>query len=191
MVPRKPARDAELRPAERTAQIPRCASEIVRQAIRVTPGRFSAGLLLYRRGGASLEVLLVHPGGPLWAKRDRGAWSVPKGEPAPGEPPLAAALREFAEELGSEPNIDLGELLDLGTVRQRNGKIVAAWAASSDFDHETMKSNSFEMEWPPRSGVSVAFPEVDRAAWFELETAMSKILFAQTPFITRLSALLG
>jgi predicted NUDIX family NTP pyrophosphohydrolase len=157
----------------------------------VSPGRFSAGLVLYRGACASLEVLLVHPGGPLWAKRDWGAWSIPKGEPEPGEDPLTTALREFAEELANPPEIDPRRLIELGTVRQASGKIVAAWAAEGDFDAGSAVSNTFEMEWPPRSGTIAAFPEIDRAAWFDLETARSKIVPAQAAFLDRLIVLLA
>ena len=124
----------------------------------------SAGLLLYRQPAGELEVLLVHPGGPLWARRDLGAWSIPKGEYGPEEDPLTAARREFLEELGSPPPD--GELLDLGEIRQRSGKLVRAWALAADFDATRIKSNLFSMQWPPRSGQMREFPEVDRAQWF-------------------------
>ncbi|WP_375492104.1 NUDIX domain-containing protein [uncultured Jatrophihabitans sp.] len=144
----------------------------------------SAGLLLYRQTGAGLEVLLVHMGGPFWVNRDAGAWSVPKGEVAPDEDLLAAARREFAEELGS-PAPD-GELTELGQIRQRNGKVVTAWALDADFDADTVSSNTFEMEWPPRSGVRRSFPEVDRAAWFDVATARAKLVTGQSGLLDRL-----
>ena len=130
--------------------------------------------------------MLVHPGGPFWSKRDDGAWSIPKGEIEPGEAPLQVALREFREELGQEP--PSGETVHLGSVRQAGGKIVHAWAVAGDFDAGRMKSNSFEIEWPPRSGKKQAFPEVDRAGWFDLEVASRKILAGQRPFLDRLKA---
>lgn len=152
--------------------------------------RRSAGLLLFRRGRSGLEVLLAHPGGPLWARRDAAAWTVPKGEYGPDEEPLHAARREFAEELGS-PAPSTDALIELGDVRQRGGKIVTAWAAEGDFDPSTMTSNTFEMEWPPRSGRRRSFPEIDRAAWFDLPTAREKILPAQAEFLDRLAAIVG
>jgi len=147
----------------------------------------SAGLLLYRLRGGAPEVLLVHPGGPFWTKRDLGAWSIPKGEIEPGQSALDVARREFEEELGQPP--PQTEFIPLGSVRQAGGKVVHAWAAPGDFDVDRLKSVSFEMEWPPRSGRSQAFPEVDRAAWFDLETARRKILPAQSAFIVRLQAI--
>jgi predicted NUDIX family NTP pyrophosphohydrolase len=149
----------------------------------------SAGILLYRGAGASLEVLLVHPGGPLWARRDLGAWSIPKGEHEPDEEPLAAARREFAEELGCEP--PPGEALALGEVRQRGGKRVRAFALEGDLDTETIHSNEFELEWPPRSGLRRRFPEVERAAWFALEGARERINPAQAELLDRLAARLS
>ena len=151
--------------------------------------RRSAGILLYRVRDGGAEVLLVHPGGPFWAKRDLGAWSIPKGEYDDGEDPRACALRELEEELGSAP--PLGELLDVGSVRQKGGKEVVAWAAEGDFDPAALRSNTFEMEWPPRSGRHREFPEVDRAEWFEPEEARERILPAQTPFLDRLAERLG
>src|SRR6184192_2442889 len=125
----------------------------------------SAGLLLYRMRDGVAEVLLVHPGGPFWKKRDEGAWSIPKGEIEPDETPLEVARREFREELGSDaPD---GELMPLGSVRQAGGKVVQAWAASGDLDPAAIRSMTFEMEWPPRSGRTQAFPEVDKDAWFD------------------------
>jgi predicted NUDIX family NTP pyrophosphohydrolase len=133
-------------------------------------------------------VLLVHPGGPLWAGRDAGAWSIPKGEHDDGEDPRACALREFAEETGT--GLPADALSDLGTVRQRSGKLVRAWAAEGDLDAEAIRSNTFEMEWPPRSGRRQRFPEVDRAAWFALEEARERLNPAQGPLLDRLRALL-
>lgn len=141
---------------------------------------------MYRGKGASLELLLVHPGGPFWAKKDDGAWSVPKGEYGAGEDPLAAARREFAEELGAPP--PEGSYLDLGDVTQRGHKTVVAFAVEGDFDPAALKCNLFEMEWPPKSGRMQSFPEVDRAAWFSPAAARAKILPRQAPFIDRLGA---
>jgi predicted NUDIX family NTP pyrophosphohydrolase len=149
----------------------------------------SAGILLYRHAGGGLEVLLVHPGGPFFARRDDGAWSIPKGVHEDGEEPLAAARREFAEELGS-PCPD-GEALDLGEIRQKSGKRVMAWAVAGDLDASTIASNTFEVEWPPRSGRKQTFPEVDRAAWFALDAARVKLLAAQAEFLDRLAERLG
>jgi predicted NUDIX family NTP pyrophosphohydrolase len=132
----------------------------------------SAGLLLYRGAGSSCEVLLVHPGGPFWAKKDDGAWSIPKGLIEEGEDPLAAAKREFAEETGLLPN---GEFFEIGQFKQPGGKVVQAWAVRGDFDPRQLKCNTFTMEWPPRSGQMRAFPEVDRAAWFAPDDALRKI----------------
>jgi predicted NUDIX family NTP pyrophosphohydrolase len=145
----------------------------------------SAGIVLFRRRGGGPEVLLVHPGGPFFARRDDGAWSIPKGLYEPGEEPLACARREFAEELGS-PCPD-GPVLELGEIRQSNGKRVTAWAVEGDLDAETITSNSFTLEWPPRSGRTQEFPEVDRAAWFALAAAHRKILAAQAPLLDRLA----
>jgi predicted NUDIX family NTP pyrophosphohydrolase len=138
---------------------------------------------MYRRAGPGLELLLVHPGGPFWKKRDAGAWSIPKGEYAPGEEPLAVAVREFEEETGAKL---LGEFQPLGDVVQKGGKIVAAWAVEGDLDPATIRSNTFEIEWPPKSGRTAAFPEVDRAGWFSPDEAREKILPSQSPFIARL-----
>jgi predicted NUDIX family NTP pyrophosphohydrolase len=132
-------------------------------------------------------VLLVHPGGPFWAKRDLGAWSIPKGEPGEGEDLRQCALRELAEELGpAAPSLDPDDLIELGSVRQKAGKVVHAWAAEGEFDPTALSSNSFELEWPPRSGKRRKFPEVDRAEWFDPAGAQRKILPAQGPFIERL-----
>jgi predicted NUDIX family NTP pyrophosphohydrolase len=150
------------------------------------PPRRSAGILLYRDGP---EVLLVHPGGPFWAKKDAGAWSIPKGEHEDGEDAQAAALREFAEETGSAPAP--GELTDLGTVRQKSGKVVQAWALAGDLDADAIRSNTFELEWPPRSGRKAEFPEVDRAAWFGLAEARERINPAQAAFLDRLRELIS
>jgi predicted NUDIX family NTP pyrophosphohydrolase len=146
----------------------------------------SAGILLFRRGPGGTELLLVHPGGPYWAKRDAGAWSIPKGEIEDGEGPRECALRELAEELGPAPALDPTQLLELGSVRQRGGKLVEAWAAEGDFDPAGLDSVSFAIEWPPRSGAERQFPEVDRAEWFDPGRARAKILPAQAPFIDRL-----
>lgn len=149
--------------------------------------RTSAGLLMYRRTPGGIEVFLVHPAGPFWAKKDAGAWSIPKGEYVPGEDPLDAARRELTEETGIVPN---GELVELGVVKQAGGKIVTAWAFEGDCDADTIRSNSFAMEWPPGSGRQQEFPEVDRAGWFDLETAEEKILKGQLDFIRRLGEML-
>ena len=147
--------------------------------------RRSAGILLHRRGADGREVLLVHPGGPFWARRDDGAWSIPKGEYADDEDPVAAARREFEEELGSALPAET-ELRELGEVRQKNGKRVVAWAAEGDLDASTARSNTFEIEWPPRSGRRQVFPEIDRAEWFTLARAREKLLPAQAAFLDRL-----
>jgi predicted NUDIX family NTP pyrophosphohydrolase len=145
----------------------------------------SAGLLLYRRrDGDRIEVLLVHPGGPFWAGRDAGAWSVPKGEYEAEEDPRLAARREFQEELGT-PAPDSDEL-DLGEVRQRSGKIVSAWAIEGDLDASRIVSNTCLVQWPPGSGKQIEVPEVDRAEWFELEQAQEKINDAQVALLERL-----
>jgi predicted NUDIX family NTP pyrophosphohydrolase len=141
-------------------------------------------LLLFRGAGEDLQVLLVHPGGPFWSNRDLGAWSIPKGECEEGEDPRSAAWREFGEELGSPA--PEGDALELGEVRQKAGKTVVAWAIAGDLDHETITSNTFTMEWPPRSGRSQAFPEVDRAGWFSLAEARERINPAQAALLDRL-----
>jgi predicted NUDIX family NTP pyrophosphohydrolase len=130
------------------------------------------------------EVLLVHPGGPFWARKDAGAWSIPKGEHGDDEDPREAARREFEEETGTA--LAPGELADLGTVKLKSGKLVAAFAVEGDLDPERIRSNTFELEWPPRSGRTQTFPEVDRAGWFDLEAAREKLNPAQTPFLDRL-----
>lgn len=145
--------------------------------------------MLYRLGSSgALEVFLVHPGGPFWARKDRGAWSIPKGEVDDGEDLLAAARREFAEETGFAL---AGEAVALGCVRQRSGKLVYAWAIRGDADPAQLRSNPFELEWPPRSGVMRSFPEVDRAALFDLAEARRRILPAQAEFLDRLAAASG
>jgi len=145
----------------------------------------SAGIVLHRGHGDGLEVLLVHPGGPVWARRDAGVWSIPKGEYGDDEDPLAAARREFAEELGT-PAPD-GEALELGEVRQKSGKRVRAWALAGDLDAEQIQSNTFSMQWPPRSGRIQELPEVDRAQWFGLDEAREKLNPAQVEFLDRLA----
>jgi predicted NUDIX family NTP pyrophosphohydrolase len=147
----------------------------------------SAGLLLYRQIDGGLEVLLVHPGGPIWARRDAGAWSAPKGEYAAGEAPLSAARREFEEELGVAPPD--GPVEDLGEVRQKSGKVVRAWALPGELDAGAVHSNTFSMEWPPRSGKLQEFPEVDRAQWFTVDEARRRINRAQVELLDRLEAL--
>jgi predicted NUDIX family NTP pyrophosphohydrolase len=149
----------------------------------------SAGILLYRGRGDGVEVLLVHPGGPLWASRDEGAWSIPKGEYPDGEDPLDAARREFEEELGSAP--PGGEAADLGEIRQKSGKRVRGWALAGDLDATRITSNTFELEWPPRSGRRIEIPEVDRAEWFGLAAARAKINGGQVPLLDRLEQLLA
>ena len=151
--------------------------------------KLSAGLLVYRRGDDGLEVLLVHPGGPYWAKKDDGAWSIPKGEYEPDEDPLQVALREFEEETGKAPP-DPASAVSLGELRQPSGKVVSAWAVEGDVDVAEVHSNTFEMEWPPRSGRTQEFPEVDRAGWFGPEAARRKLLRGQLGFIERLLELL-
>ena len=157
----------------------------------------SAGILLFRRtGGAApepgIEVLLVHPGGPFWARKDLGAWSVTKGEYAESEDPVACALRELGEELGpTAPALDAADLIELGEVRQKGGTTVACWAAEAEFDPATLASNEFELEWPPRSGKRQSFPEVDRAEWFDLAAAREKLIPAQAELIDRLLERLG
>jgi predicted NUDIX family NTP pyrophosphohydrolase len=146
--------------------------------------RRSAGILLHRRSPHGVEVLLVHPGGPFWAKKDAGAWSLPKGEYDDAEDPQVCARREFEEELGSPP--PAGELTHLGSVRQKSGKVVQAWALEGDFDPAGFHSNTFEMEWPPRSGRRREFPEVDQAQWFSLPEARERINSAQAAFLDRL-----
>jgi predicted NUDIX family NTP pyrophosphohydrolase len=147
--------------------------------------KISAGILLFRRRPPELEVMLVHPGGPFWAKKDLAAWSIPKGLADEGEDLLAAAKREFLEETGMAVD---GEFLDLGTHKQPSGKTIAAWACEGDFDPATLKSNTFSLEWPPRSGRMPEFPEVDRAAWYSIDDALVKISKGQKPIVAALKA---
>jgi predicted NUDIX family NTP pyrophosphohydrolase len=144
----------------------------------------SAGILLYRLRPAGPEVLLGHMGGPFWAKKDDGGWSIPKGEHGPDEDPLAVARREFEEELGS--SVPTQELVPLGALRVTSGKVLTVWAAEGDLDAAAAQSNTFTVEWPPRSGRLQEFPEIDRAAWFGLEEARSKLVKGQVPFLDRL-----
>ena len=150
--------------------------------------QLSAGIILFRRGKAGVEVLLAHPGGPFWRNRDEGAWMIPKGLVEPGEDPLAAAKREFEEELGTPAS---GELVPLCRIRQKSGKQVETFALEGDFDAETVLSNHFMLEFPPRSGEFRSFPEVDRAAWLSLEEARRKILPSQMPILDALEARLA
>jgi predicted NUDIX family NTP pyrophosphohydrolase len=144
----------------------------------------SAGILLHRVADGAVQVLLVHPGGPFWARRDAGVWSIPKGEYEDGDDPRACALREFEEETGTAlPPI---ELTDLGELKQKSGKLVRAFAAEGNLDAEAVTSNTFEMEWPPRSGRIAEFPEIDRAGWFDIEEARDKLVPAQAEFLDRL-----
>ena len=143
----------------------------------------SAGILLYRIQQNNIEIFLVHPGGPFWSKKDDGAWSIPKGEFNENEEPLAAAKREFEEETGIKIS---GDFMQLSPVKQKGGKMVYAWAVEGDIDPEKIKSNSFELEWPPRSGKMKSFPEIDKAGWFHLSDAQKKILEAQSALIREL-----
>lgn len=154
--------------------------------------KLSAGIVLYRRGktpGKALEVFFVHPGGPFWKNKDAGAWSIPKGEYGNGEDPLAVARREFQEETGFK--LPAGDFLTLGEVRQAGGKIVKAWALKGDCAANEIKSNLFSIEWPPKSGRMQEFPEVDRAAWFNLDAAREKLLAGQRQFLDRILLLAG
>jgi predicted NUDIX family NTP pyrophosphohydrolase len=148
----------------------------------------SAGILLYRIRSGRLEVLLAHPGGPFWAKKDAGAWTIPKGEIDEAEDAMAAARRELAEETGIEVP---GELVALTPVRQRSGKVVHAWAARGDCDPASIRSNTFSMEWPPRSGRQQEFPEIDRVAWFAIDEARARILPAQASLLAELERIVG
>ena len=148
----------------------------------------SAGILLFRRNRGSVEVLLGHPGGPFWKKKDHGAWSIPKGLISFGEAPLDAAKREFEEETGYRP---CGEFIALGDAKQPGGKTVHVWATEDDWNPDELKSNMFEMEWPPRSGKHQSFPELDRASWFETEEARERILKGQAVFLDRLQDVLS
>jgi predicted NUDIX family NTP pyrophosphohydrolase len=150
--------------------------------------RRSAGLLLHRERSGEREVLLVHPGGPMWAKRDEGAWSIPKGEYEPGEDPLTAAKREFAEELGTPA--PEGPAIELGEIKQKSGKVVSAWAVAGDLDVTEITSNTVEVQWPPRSGKMLEIPEVDRAEWFGIQPAREKINAAQAELLDRLANIL-
>lgn len=152
-------------------------------------GKRSAGILLFRRSDGALEVLLGHMGGPFWARKDAGAWSIPKGEYLSDEGPEAAARREFTEELGLP--VPPGELIPLGEVRQSGGKTVTAWALAADLDPATITPGTFELEWPPRSGQLQEFPELDRVTWFDVPTARSKLVKAQLEFLDRLTEHLG
>ena len=145
----------------------------------------SAGLVLFRLRSGTLEVLLGHMGGPFWARKDEGAWSIPKGELLAGEQPLAGARREFEEELGTAPPD--GDVLELGEIRQRAGKVVIAFAVRGDFDPEQLVPGEFEMEWPPRSGRVRSFPEIDRVAWFDVPAARTKVVKGQIPLLERLA----
>ena len=147
----------------------------------------SAGILLYKHVAGELQVLLAHPGGPFWRGRDAGAWSIPKGEYDASEDPRAAARREFREELSVDPP---GELRELGEIRQKSGKHVVAFAVEGDFDVTQLRSNTFAIEWPPRSGKHQQFAEIDRVAWFTLDEAQQKILPAQAELLARLEAML-
>jgi predicted NUDIX family NTP pyrophosphohydrolase len=151
-------------------------------------GRTSAGILLWRAGHGSLEVLLAHMGGPHWMKKDHGHWTIPKGEAEPGEELGAVARREFAEETGHV--LPDGPRIDLGEIRQKSGKLVLGWAVEGDLDPATAASNTYEVEWPPRSGRMQSFPEIDRVEWFGLDEARTRLKAAQVPFLDRLEAAL-
>lgn len=146
----------------------------------------SAGILLYQKTNANLRVLLAHPGGPFWKNKDQGCWTIPKGEFTEAENPLDAAIREFEEETGQRLQ---GDFTPLQSVTLKSGKIVYAWALEQDFDPDKLVSNSFEIEWPPRSGVLKSFPEIDRAEWFSMAEAMEKINVAQHAFLIQLGSL--
>ena len=151
--------------------------------------RTSAGLLLHRRRSAGIEVLIGHMGGPFWARRDEAAWSIPKGEYGPGEDPFAVALREFEEEIGTPVPAD--SFLPLGEVKQSGGKVLTVWAAEGDLDAAAASSNTFSLEWPPRSGRIQEFPEIDRAAWTGIDEARTKLVRGQVPLLDRLVAALS
>ena len=148
----------------------------------------SAGILIYRKGRSVLEVLLVHPGGPFWARKDEGAWTIPKGEPGDGEDLLMTAISELEEETGWKAK---GPFKALTAVKQKAGKIIHAWAMEADFDPASLKSNFFELEWPPRSGKKKKFQEVDRAEWFDLKTARTRIINGQVALLNELERLTG
>jgi len=149
--------------------------------------KWSAGVLLYRMRGREVEVFLVHPGGPYWARKDDGVWSIPKGEYDIGDDPLATAKQEFREETGSEV---AGSFRALTPLTQPGGKVVSAWAVEGDLDAATVRSNTFSLEWPPHSGKTQEFPEIDRGAWFDLQTAPAKLLPGQRGFLGQLQQLL-
>jgi predicted NUDIX family NTP pyrophosphohydrolase len=151
--------------------------------------RVSAGILLYRHRDDGLEVLLAHPGGPYFARKDDGHWTIPKGEVEPGEELMAVARREFTEEVGQPP--PQGPAIDLASIVQKGGKVVHAWAIEGDLDPTTAVSNTVELEWPPRSGRRMAFPEIDRVAWFDLDEARRRIKATQVPLLDRLAAALA
>lgn len=153
------------------------------------PTRESAGILLYRRVEGAVEVLIAHPGGPYWRNKDNGAWSLPKGELDDGEDAQRTAIREFAEEIGY--TVEVGDLVPLGSIRQKSGKTVHAWAAKGDLDPDQIVSNTFTMEWPPRSGRHQDFPEIDAVAWVDPATAVVKLNAAQGDFVRRLIQFLG
>jgi predicted NUDIX family NTP pyrophosphohydrolase len=153
------------------------------------PVEHSAGVLLYRRRGDGVEVLLGHMGGPFWARKDAGAWTIPKGGCDPGEEPIAAAMREFREEFGTE--VPSRELIELGTFEQSRRKMVSVWAAEGDLDENAIVSTTFPLEWPPRSGRVQQFPEIDRAAWFALDDARTKVITGQIAVLDRLDEVLG
>ncbi|MDQ5984466.1 MAG: hypothetical protein CSYNP_00161 [Syntrophus sp. SKADARSKE-3] len=150
--------------------------------------KLSAGLLMYRQNDRGIEVLLVHPGGPYWANKDDGAWSIPKGEYTEGEEPLGAAKREFLEETGIIPD---GEFRALSTLKQPSGKKIAAWAFEGDCDSTSIKSNTFTIEWPPHSGKQAEFPEIDRAGWFRAREAVKKLSKGQVGFVEELCRILN
>jgi predicted NUDIX family NTP pyrophosphohydrolase len=152
-------------------------------------GRTSAGILLWRRHADRVEVLLAHQGGPYWVKKDLGHWTVPKGEIEPGEERMDVARREFLEETGHP--VPAGPLVGLGEITQKSGKVVLAWAVRGDLDPSLAFSNTYDMEWPPRSGRMQSFPEIDRVEWFDLDEAARRIKAAQAPFLDRLRAVLA
>ena len=149
--------------------------------------RKSAGILLYRRAGSETEYFLVHPGGPFWKNKDVGAWSVPKGEFEDGEDPLKAAQREFEEETGVAVN---GNFIELKPVKQKSGKMIYTWACEGDIDHRMIRSNTFPIEWPPRSGKFIDIPEVDKGGWFSYEASKQKLIPGQVPILDELQAIL-
>jgi predicted NUDIX family NTP pyrophosphohydrolase len=152
-------------------------------------GRTSAGILLWRRRQDRVEVLLAHQGGPFWAKKDLGHWTIPKGEVEPGEELVAVARREFEEETGTKA--PEGPLIELGEITQKSGKLVLGWAAEGDLDPSAAVSNTFDLEWPPHSGVVRSFPEIDRVEWFDLDEAHRRLKAAQVPFLDRLESALA